>query len=73
MNTDLLALVTAYAGLIGLSCWFVASADHLYRLGLPRTRRSARYDLIDGAFVALGSVLVAGFVAGLLVLIGVQS
>lgn len=65
MNSELLVMVTVYSGLLGLSCWFIGLSDHLYRLGLRRTRRSKMYDRIDNAFIAIGSVCVAGFVIGL--------
>jgi len=63
--TETQIAVMVWAGIAGLSCWFVGIADHLYRLGMPRNRRSAGYDRVDNLFIAAGSVGVVTFVAGL--------
>jgi hypothetical protein len=65
MTPDALAFGTVYSGLIGLSLWFVAIADSMYRINLPRTHRSAHYDRIASVFVGVGSLFVLAFVGGL--------
>lgn len=58
-----------FSGIFGLVFWFIAITDNLYRLGLPRTRRSATYDRIGNYCIAIGSLFIGAFVLGLYSLI----
>lgn len=56
-------LTAIASGAFGLLCWFVAISDHLYRLGLPRTPRSAHYDRRGWVVAYIGCIGVSVFLA----------